>query len=144
MDLDRAHESKPFGIVGRRPDHPLLSAPGLSAPPGTDAGPLLPETTTPLLRRCTALAAKARVELLSQSRHDAADELVEVLEQIGDWSPERLVDPDPTMLVLCAASLQDLAERLPGAVTASLGEQVGTVLDLLHRVMAGERARASA
>ena len=91
---------------------------------------LTPDVTTPLLRRCTALATMARVELLSEHSHRAADELSEVLEEIVSWSGSRLDDPDPTMLALCAAALLDLADRIPGAATA-LAARVADALGVL-------------
>ncbi|MGY5764581.1 hypothetical protein ACXET9_05190 [Brachybacterium sp. DNPG3] len=141
MDLDRASGSRSVDIVGRRPDRPIIPS---SEGPQQPLAPLLPEVTTPLLRRCTALAAKARVELLSQRLHAAADELGEVLDQISRWTPSLLVSPDPTMLALCTASLQDLVERMPESDPSVLTERIDRVLDLLHGVLDRESAHASA
>lgn len=91
---------------------------------------LTPDVTTPLLRRCTALATMARVELLSEHRHRAADELTEVLDEIVGWSGRSLTDPDRTMLALCAAALLDLADRIP-ATAAALAARVGEALGVL-------------
>lgn len=101
------------------------------------------ETSVAMLRRCTALAARARVELLTESRRTAADELSGLLGTMGEWSPESLEAPDPTMTVLCAAALQDLAARLPdpGGV---LSMRVEAALVLLHGVMAEGRIAAPA
>lgn len=103
------------------------------------------ETTTMILRRCTALAARARVDLLSPSRCGAADELVDLLARMESWDPATLETPDPTMTVLAAAALQDLAERLhlaeqrqepnPSALTTS----TDAVLQVLNGIMAHAR-----
>lgn len=103
------------------------------------------ETTTMILRRCTALAARARVDLLSPSRCEAADELVDLLAQMESWEPATLETPDPTMTVLAAAALQDLAERLhlaqqrqepnPSVLTTS----TDAVLVVLQGIMARAR-----
>ncbi|MGO1567027.1 MAG: hypothetical protein ACTH0H_03525 [Brachybacterium sp.] len=99
--------------------------------------------STPMLRLCTALAARARVELLSENRHAATDELSALLDTMGGWESELLDAPDPTMTVLCAAALQDLAERLPDP-GAELSARVDAVLELLHGVMEDGRVVASA
>ncbi|ATG51948.1 hypothetical protein CFK38_10780 [Brachybacterium vulturis] len=113
-----------------------------------DAGDLIQpdsETATMLLRRCTALAARARVDLLTPSRCEAADELLDLLAQMESWDPAALGTPDPTMTVLAAAALQDLAERLhlaqqrqeptPSALTTS----TDAVLDVLQGIMVRHR-----
>ena len=83
---------------------------------------LTPDVTTPLLRRCTALATMARL--------GAADELTEVLDEIVGWSGRSLTDPDRTMLALCAAALLDLADRIP-ATAAALAARVEEALGVL-------------
>ena len=109
-------------------------------PFGTD-----PETTTMILRRCTALAARARVDLLTPSRCDAADDLVDLLAQMESWDPATLETPDPTMTVLAAAALQDLAERLHLAQqrqepnSSALTTSTEAVLVVLQRIMARAR-----
>lgn len=103
-----------------------------------------PEISTPVLRRCTALATRARVDLLSASRHTAADELERLLASLESWDPAALADPDPTMTVLAAAALQDLAGRLPSSARSTLGAHIETVLDLLHTLMDGARHSAMA
>ncbi|MDN6302119.1 MAG: hypothetical protein ACTHV2_03020 [Brachybacterium sp.] len=101
------------------------------------------ETATMILRRCTALAARARVDLLSPSRCGAADELVDLLVQMESWDPVTLETPDPTMTVLAAAALQDLAERLhlaqqrqepnPSALTTSTDAVLGVLQGIMAR-----------
>ena len=88
---------------------------------------LTPDVTTPLLRRCTALATMARVALLSEHRHRAADELTEVLDEIVGWSGRSLTDPDRTMLALCAAALLDLADRIAAARAARVEAALGVL-----------------
>lgn len=119
MDQERAAFAEPGRADG----------PGVIDP---EAPLLTPDFTTPVLRRCTALATRARVELLSAGRHSAADELAEVLTQIAAWEPGRLIDPDPTMLALSIASLQDLSERLPGPDGLAGSAALPGVLSLLH------------
>lgn len=104
-----------------------------------------PETSTMMLRRCTALAARARVDLLCPGRGAAAEELTALLEEMASWEPARLQAPDPTMTVLAAAALQDLAERLaraeaqqtPASGMAITG--IPAVLAVLQELMAGGR-----
>lgn len=48
----------------RPPPHPGITALLPAAPPQRALGAVSPEESTTLLRRCTALAARARVELL--------------------------------------------------------------------------------
>ena len=94
-----------------------------------------PDRTTAALRRCTALATRARSDLLTHGRREAAAELAALLEEIADWSPEGLVDPDPTMTVLAAAALQDLAARLPVPAPSGLDARIDEVVRLLGGVM---------
>lgn len=103
-----------------------------------------PEMSTPVLRRCTALATRARVDLLSASRHTAADELERLLASMESWDAAGLQDPDPTMTVLAAAALQDLAGRLPAPARSTLGARIATALMLLHTLMDGARQSAMA
>lgn len=122
------------------------TAPGDRVPLPSPDGParrrehrIDPETSTALLRRCTALATRARADLLTPGRHDAADELAALLAVMETWTPEALADPDPTMTVLAAAALQDLAARLPEPAAARLGDPVDAVIALLREVMVGGR-----
>lgn len=103
-----------------------------------------PEISTAVLRRCTALATRARVDLLTPSRHTAADELEHLLASMEPWDPAALESPDPTMTVLAAAALQDLAGRLPCAAHSPLGARIETALALLHTIMEGTRQSAMA
>lgn len=112
----------------------------LSAGPSTEQ--IAPETSTFMLRRCTALAARARVDLLSpHARSAAAAELVVLLDSMESWTAAVLVDPDPTMTVLAAAALQDLRERLQDPESAVLATRIHGVLEVLHSLM--EEARIS-
>jgi len=113
--------------------------------PGTGGQPLTrwreadridAETSTTLLRRCTALATRARVDLLTPGRRSAAEELSTLLGQMESWDAARLDPPDATMTVLAAAALQDLAERLPQEEPHELSHRIAAVLDVLGRVMA--------
>ena len=98
------------------------------------------ETSTLILRRCTALAARARVDLLSaHPRAAAAAELVVLLESMESWSAAVLVSPDPTMTALAAAALQDLRERLQDPESAMLVGRIQGVLEILHSLMEGAR-----
>lgn len=103
-----------------------------------------PEISTPVLRRCTALATRARVDLLTPSRHTAADELEHLLASLESWDPTALADPDPTMTVLAAAALQDLAGRLPAPARSTLGARIESALTLLRTLMDGARQSAMA
>lgn len=131
MDLERVFADSTDSVLGRRAESPEMIGPDL---------------TTPLLRRCTALAARARVDLLSGSggRHDACDELEHLLVAIDAWDRSGIVDPDPTMVVLAAAALQDLGERLPASVASTLGTRIAAVLELLHTLMDSRRIDALA
>ncbi|MGP9536914.1 hypothetical protein ACT3SP_02830 [Brachybacterium sp. AOP43-C2-M15] len=136
MELDRRADD---GVATRAvtPSGPGQDAGRLPAEPSTAL--LDPETTTSLLRRCTALATRARVELLTPGRRAAADELESLLGTMGTWAPGSLDRPDPTMTVLCAAALQDLAERLDDSASAPLAARIDAVLGLLRAVMRDAR-----
>ena len=47
-----------------------------------------PDRTTAALRRCTALATRARADLLTHGRHEAAAELAALLEERSAWGPQ--------------------------------------------------------
>lgn len=93
---------------------------------------ILPGRSTPLLRRCTALATRARVDLLVTSRPADCAELSEVLAELAAWEGGQLIDPDPTMLALAAAALQDLAERLDEPLLLSMGDRISAALGVLR------------
>jgi len=111
-----------------------------------EPGPIpVPATvSTPLLRRCTALAAQARVELLTESHRSATTELDGVLREIETWAPEQVQAPDTTMVALAAAALQDLRERMAQAPTSTLEGRISRALDVLHALMASAPLRALA
>ncbi|APX31962.1 hypothetical protein BH708_03600 [Brachybacterium sp. P6-10-X1] len=136
MDLDR-------GPLEGTDDRPSVD-PEAPAQPSPTAPILDPADTTALLRRCTALAARARVDLLTAGRRSAAEELEEVLAVLGSWEGTEIVDPDPTMVVLAAAALQDLLERLPASPRPELGDRAEAALQVLHAVMASGRIDAMA
>lgn len=136
MDLDRGPLE---GIADRPPSDP--EAP---AQPSPRIPVLGPADTTALLRRCTALAARARVDLLSAGRRSAAEELEEVLDVLGSWGGTEIVDPDPTMVVLAAAALQDLLERLPASARPALEDRAEAALQVLHALMVSARIDAMA
>ncbi|HIY25165.1 MAG TPA: hypothetical protein H9837_12840 [Candidatus Brachybacterium merdigallinarum] len=102
------------------------------------------EATTPLLRRCTALAANARIELILGSRHASADELEPVLAQLESWSSIHVVDPDPTMLALAIAALEDLHERVQEAPEAPSTERIARVVALLRELALAPRLSLTA
>ncbi|MFC7374520.1 hypothetical protein ACFQS2_12560 [Brachybacterium sp. GCM10030267] len=106
-----------------------------TADPATDTAPIGPDVSTPLLRRCTALATRARVDLLTATQHAASDELDQTLATLEAWDPDSLIDPDPTMVVLAAAALQDLAERLPDSSAGPFVARVEAALELLRTLM---------
>jgi len=101
-------------------------------------------TSTTMLRRCTALATRARVELLSPGPRPAARELAVLLGEMEHWEPASLEDPDPTMSVLASAALQDLAERLRDPASAALATSARTVLEVLRELMATPRVNVPA
>ncbi|GAA1484978.1 hypothetical protein [Brachybacterium fresconis] len=136
MDLDRGPQE---GTADRPPSDP--EAP---AQPRATIPVLGSADTTALLRRCTALAARARVDLLSAGRRSAAEELEEVLDVLGSWDGSEIVDPDPTMVVLAAAALQDLLERLPASARPALGDRAEVALRVLHALMVSGRIDAMA
>jgi hypothetical protein len=106
---------------------------------------IAPDHSTAVLRRCTALATRARADLLlTRGRQDASAELARVLAEMAPWDPAALVDPDPTMTVLAAAALQDLAARLPSPAPAGLDTRIEEALPLLRTVMDRGRVSASA
>ena len=55
---------------------------------------ILPGRSTPLLRRCTALATRARVDLLVTTRPADCAELSEVLAELAAWEGGQLIDHD--------------------------------------------------
>lgn len=91
--------------------------------------------STPLLRRCTALATRARVDLIVTSRPADCEELAGVLTELASWEGAHLDEPDPTMLVLAAAALQDLRERWGEAQQMALGAAIAAALGVLHAAM---------
>ena len=113
-------------------------------------GAVHPETATAMLRRCTALAARARIDLLTPSRCDATEELAELLGAMSTWDPAALEAPDPTMTVLAAAALQDLvarldlADRRDDADRLRLAAGIRAVLAILQGLMEQARVTASA
>lgn len=114
-------------------------------PPSSDAvtATSIPaELSTAALRRCTALATRARADLLTPGRQEAAAQLAALLEEMGCWEASHLVHPDPTMVVLAAAALQDLADRLPVPAPAGLEVRIELVLAVLHAAM--DRGRVAA
>lgn len=129
MELERA-ELDAVGHTARTGTTALLPA----SPAQRTPGAIGPEASTTLLRRCTALAARARVELLGGDRHPAGDQLTGVLAELATWDAAEVQDPDPTMSVLAAAALQDLAERLP-AEQADLAVAVERALTLLRTLL---------
>ena len=114
----------------------------ISSPDAVTATSIPADLSTAALRRCTALATRARADLLTRGRQDAAAQLAALLEEMGSWEASHLVDPDPTMVVLAAAALQDLADRLPVPAPAGLEERIELVLAVLHAVM--DRGRVGA
>lgn len=121
---------------------PALEGVELLLAAGSPIEHIAPETSTLMLRRCTALAARARVDLLSpHARSVAAVELVVLLDSMESWTAATLVDPDPTMTLLAAAALQDLRERLQDPESALLATRIHGVLEVLHSLM--EEARIS-
>ncbi|MDN5822403.1 MAG: hypothetical protein L0H74_11970 [Brachybacterium sp.] len=129
--------------LAREAQDEIVTATLRGAGTGLDPEVLDSETTTMMLRRCTALAARARVDLLSPSRCGAADELIDLLAQMESWEPTALEAPDPTMTVLAAAALQDLVERLrlaeprQGSSSATLITSSDAVLVVLRGIMVG-------
>lgn len=141
MDLDREHsEDAPGPTV--RSSGPRVIAASAPAPASPQQAAIPPSASTPLLRRCTAVATRARADLLTESRHAASDELAEVLDLIEEWDRDAVLDPDPTMLALAAASLQDLRERLPAGSDPMSASRIGRVVDLLNDLL--ERTELSA
>lgn len=96
---------------------------------------ILPGRSTPLLRRCTALATRARVDLLVTSRPADCAELSEVLAELAAWEGGQLIDPDPTMLALAAAALQDLVERLDEPHLLAMGDTISAALGVLRSAL---------
>lgn len=116
----------------------------IPSPDAMTATSIPADLSTAALRRCTALATRARADLLTRGRQDAAAQLAALLEEMGSWEASHLVDPDPTMVVLAAAALQDLADRLPVPAPAGLEERIELVLAVLHAVMDRGRVGATA
>ncbi|MEO2099154.1 hypothetical protein ACIGH6_08960 [Brachybacterium paraconglomeratum] len=114
----------------------------IPSPDAVAATSIPADLSTAALRRCTALATRARADLLTPGRQDSAAQLAALLEEMGSWKASRLIDPDPTMVVLAAAALQDLADRLPVPAPAGLEVRIELVLAVLHAVM--ERGRVAA
>ncbi|OFT54304.1 hypothetical protein HMPREF3159_10370 [Brachybacterium sp. HMSC06H03] len=114
----------------------------IPSPDAVTATSIPADLSTAALRRCTALATRARADLLTPGRQDAAAQLAALLEEMGSWKASHPLDPDPTMVVLAAAALQDLADRLPVPAPAGLEVRIELVLAVLHAVM--ERGRVAA
>lgn len=142
MNLERVHTSDVSGISSHLTGSRVIAA--ASASPPTEPVAIAATISTPLLRRCTALAAQARVELLTESRRSATEELEGVLTIIENWAPGEVVSPDPTMVTLAAAALQDLLERLSQVSRSTLEGRITRVLDVLHALMEASRVRAMA
>jgi len=142
MNLDRVQTSESSRLSSYLTGSPVIS----TGSPAPEPGPETVTTTvsTPLLRRCTALAAQARVELLTESRRSAATELDGVLREIESWAPEQVHSPDATMVALAAAALQDLRERMAQAPTSTLEGRITRTLEVLHALMASAPLRALA
>lgn len=142
MNLDRVHVRDVPDITSHLSGSRVITP--APAPPIPEHAPIKAAISTPLLRSCTALAAQARVELLTESRRGATGELEGVLAIIEDWDPREVLSPDPTMVALAAAALQDLRERLPESATSTLGGRIVRALTVLHALMETSRLRAMA
>ena len=142
MNLERVHTSDASGIPSHLTGSRVIGPAGAPAP--TEPAAITATISTPLLRRCTALAAQARVELLTESRRSATEELEEVLAIIENWAPGEVVSPDPTMVTLAAAALQDLLERLSQVSMSTLEGRISRALEVLHELMATSHVRAMA
>src|SRR5690625_7644995 len=88
MTLDRVHTSESSRLSSYPAGSPVISTGSTAPEPGP--APVTAAASTPLLRRCTALAAQARVELLTESRRSATAELDGVLREIETWAPEQV------------------------------------------------------
>lgn len=142
MELE--HDGLNGGTTAQRAEGAGAAQQAISFPHASSATPIPPDLSTSALRRCTALATRARADLLTRGRQDAAAQLSELLEEMGRWEPAALVDPDPTMSVLAAAALQDLADRLPVPAPAALDTRIDAALAVLHAVMDRGRVVAPA
>ena len=142
MNLDRVQTSEASRLSSYPAGSPVLSTG--SAVPESGPTPVTAVVSTPLLRRCTALAAQARVELLTESRRSATTELDGVLREIESWVPEQVRAPDATMVALAAAALQDLRERMSPAPTSTLEGRIARALEVLHALMVPAPLRALA
>ena len=142
MNLDRVHTSEASRLSSYPAGSPVISSGSTAPEPGP--APVTAAASTPLLRRCTALAAQARVELLTESRRSATAELDGVLREIESWVPEQVRAPDATMVALAAAALQDLRERMSPAPTSTLEGRIARALEVLHALMASAPLRALA
>lgn len=143
LELERGVGERIDAVAQVAPRRPSPGDGHRTTAPEPDRARIDADASVAVLRRCTALAARARVELLTESRRTASDDLCVLLGSMGEWSPELLDQPDPTMTVLCAAALQDLAARLPDP-DGLLAARVEAVLVLLHSVMAAGRVTAPA
>lgn len=142
MSLDREQTSDASRISSYPAGSPVISP--SSTPSEQHSAPITAAVSTPLLRRCTALAAQARVELLTESRRSASAELEGVLAEIENWAPEHVRAPDSTMVALAAAALQDLQERMSQAAASTLDERLTPALAVLHSLMEPSPLRAMA
>lgn len=142
MNLERVHTSDVSGIPSHLTGSRVIGP--ASASPPTEPAVIAATISTPLLRRCTALAAQARVELLTESRRSATEELEGVLAIIENWAPAEVLSPDPTMVTLAAAALQDLLERLSQVSMSTLEGRITRALAVLHALMTPSHVRAMA
>lgn len=142
MNLDRVQTSEASRLSSYLAGSPVISTGHAASEP--DPVPVPATVSTPLLRRCTALAAQARVELLTESRRSAIAELDGVLREIESWVPEQVQAPDATMVALAAAALQDLRERMAPAPASTLEERIARALEVLHALMASAPLRTLA
>lgn len=83
-----------------------------------------------LLRRCTAQAAEARIELAASEHHTPCPELMETLTEITA-SPTSMVE-DPMLAALAAAALDDLLAHLRGPEHMVLADAVSTAMTVLR------------
>lgn len=89
--------------------------------------------STELLRRCTGLSARARVESMGERHAASGAELLTVLEQIIGWDDAVLEDTDVTMLALAGASLDDLRRRVCRSADPELYAAVVQALGAVRR-----------
>lgn len=87
--------------------------------------------STAILRRCTAVAARARMDVLIAHRPDWLAELDAVLDEVDAWRGRRIEPVDPPMLAIAVAALEDLCRTVTEEADSATVARIATALEIL-------------